>query len=53
MEEMLSFSLSYGDELWHVMLYQWLIDNALTDRLLEVRSMLLLIIILPGVEKIL
>ena len=53
MEEMLSFSLSYGDELWHVMLYQWLIDNALTDRLLEVRSMLLLIIILPGVEKML
>jgi len=38
MEEMLSFSLTYGDELWHVMLYQWLIDNALTDRLLEVGS---------------
>lgn len=37
MEEVLSYSLSYGDELWHVMLYQWLIDNALTDRLLEVR----------------
>ena len=36
MEEMLSFSLTYGDELWHVVLYQWLIDNALTDRLLEV-----------------
>ena len=53
MEEMLSFSLSYGDELWHVMLYQWLIDNALTDRLLEVRSMLLLIVMLPGVQKML
>ena len=38
MEEMLSFSLTYGDELWHVVLYQWLIDNALTDRLLEVGS---------------
>lgn len=38
MEELLSFSLSYGDELWHVVLYQWLIDNALTDRLLEVKS---------------
>ncbi|XP_074610935.1 nuclear pore complex protein Nup155-like [Acropora palmata] len=38
MEEMLSFSLTYGDELWHVMLYQWLIDNALTDRLLEIKS---------------
>ena len=37
MEEVLSYSLSYGDELWHVVLYQWLIDNALTDRLLEVR----------------
>ncbi|KAJ7315666.1 Exosome RNA helicase MTR4 [Desmophyllum pertusum] len=35
MEDVLSFSLSYGDELWHVVLYQWLIDNALTDRLLE------------------
>ena len=34
---MLSFSLAYGDELWHVVLYQWLIDNALTDRLLEVQ----------------
>ena len=40
MEEVLSYSLSYGDELWHVVLYQWLIDNALTDRLLEVRSVL-------------
>ena len=40
MEEMLSFSLTYGDELWHVVLYQWLIDNALTDRLLEVRFLL-------------
>ncbi|KAM7443523.1 hypothetical protein ABFA07_007737 [Porites harrisoni] len=38
MEEMLSFSLAYGDELWHVVLYQWLIDNALTDRLLEIKS---------------
>lgn len=38
MEEMLSFSLTYGDELWHVVLYQWLIDNALTDRLLEIKS---------------
>lgn len=38
MEEVLSYSLSYGDELWHVMLYQWLIDNALTDRLLEIKS---------------
>ena len=38
MEEVLSYSLSYGDELWHVVLYQWLIDNALTDRLLEVTS---------------
>lgn len=37
---MLSFSLTYGDELWHVVLYQWLIDNALTDRLLEVGSVL-------------
>ena len=37
MEEVLSNSLSYGDELWHVVLYQWLIDSALTDRLLEVR----------------
>ena len=37
MEDVLSHSLSYGDELWHVVLYQWLIDNALTDRLLEVR----------------
>ena len=40
MEEVLSYSLIYGDELWHVVLYQWLIDNALTDRLLEVRSVL-------------
>ena len=43
MEEVLSYSLSYGDELWHVMLYQWLIDNALTDRLLEVKLLLFLI----------
>jgi len=38
MEEVLSFSLSYGDELWHIVVYQWLIDNALTDRLLEIKS---------------
>lgn len=38
MEEVLSYSLIYGDELWHVVLYQWLIDNALTDRLLEIKS---------------
>ncbi|PFX30165.1 Nuclear pore complex protein Nup155 [Stylophora pistillata] len=38
MEDVLSFSLSYGDELWHVDLYQWLINNGLTDRLLEIKS---------------
>ncbi|KAJ7370764.1 hypothetical protein OS493_029753 [Desmophyllum pertusum] len=38
MEDVLPFSLSFGDELWHVVLYQWLIDNALTDRLLEIKS---------------
>ncbi|KAJ7369726.1 Dipeptidyl peptidase 2 [Desmophyllum pertusum] len=32
--------VSYGDELWHVVLYQWLIDNALTDRLLEIHHLL-------------
>lgn len=38
MEDVLSSSLSYGDELWHVVLYQWLIDNGLTERLLEIKS---------------
>ena len=35
---MLTLSLSSGDELWHMILYQWLIDNALTERLLEVNA---------------
>ncbi|EDO30041.1 predicted protein, partial [Nematostella vectensis] len=38
MELTLTLALSSGDELWHVSLYQWLIDNALTDRLLEIKS---------------
>lgn len=38
MELMLTLSLSSGDELWHMTLYQWLIDSALTERLLEVNA---------------
>ena len=43
MEEVLTFSLSSGDEVWHVVLYQWLIDNGLIDRLLEVISAFFLV----------
>ncbi|XP_031566645.1 nuclear pore complex protein Nup155-like [Actinia tenebrosa] len=38
LEHTLSLSLSSSDELWHLCLYQWLIDNALTERLLEIKS---------------
>ena len=49
MEDVLSSSLSYGDELWHVVLYQWLIDNGLTERLLEVSSIFVYLLIIPRV----